>query len=290
MESKKINVLSLGGGVQSSTLIYLSHAGLIPQFDKIYFADTGDEPKAVYEHLEYLHTLADIEVVKIASGKSISEHLFEDDMKFFNMPLYIVDTDGTVSTMRRQCTREFKITPIDVALRSWLVGIGLGYTDKLGRNYVKRGYSVNFHMGISWDEQRRVSDARVKWKVHKYPLIELELSRTDCIRFARKHGYKVPPKSSCIFCPYHTDSYWKTLTANELERACQIDDYIRTPEFKAKTRTLRGDVYVHSSCRPLRDVVSDGFKTVKQAPVQLSFAAELLEHSCKTDGGFSCFS
>lgn len=288
--NKPYNVLSLGAGVQSSTLIYLSHAGLIPAYDKIYFADTGDEPKAVYEHLSYLQTLADIEIVKIASGKSISEHLFEGDMKFFNMPFYIVDKDGTVSTMRRQCTREFKITPIDFALRSWLVDSGLGYIDKLGRKYVKRGFCINFHLGMSWDEQRRVSEARVQWKNHKYPLIELELSRADCIRFARKHGYKIPPKSSCIFCPYHTNDYWISLEANELERAIVVDDYIRTPEFKAKTKTLRGDVYIHSSCRPLREIAEEGFKVKNDLPVQLSFAAELLEHSCKTDGGFTCFS
>lgn len=285
-----INVLSLGAGVQSSTLIYLSHAGYIPAYDKIYFADTGDEPKAVYDHLAYLQTLAHIEVVRIASGKSISEHLLEGDMKFFNMPLYIVGSDGKVSTMRRQCTREFKITPIDLALRDWLVAAGNGYQDKLGRKYVARGVTVNYHLGISLDESRRVSEARVNWKSHKYPLIDVGMTRHDCMKFALKHGYKPAPKSSCIFCPYHTDDYWQTLTTSELDRAMVLDDYIRTDEFKAKTKTLKGDVFVHSSCQPLRQVAETGFKRIKQLPIQLSFASELLEHSCKTDGGFSCFS
>lgn len=284
------NILSLGAGVQSSTLIYLSHAGYIPKYDKIVFADTGDEPQAVYDHVAYLRTLAEIETVKIESGKSLSDHIYDPEMKFFNMPFYIVDSKGNVSVMSRQCTRDFKVRPVDLCIRRWLAAHGLGHIDTIGRVYAARGVKVNYHLGISLDESKRMSEAAVNWKVHKYPLIELNMTRLDCLRFAAKHGYKRPPKSSCIYCPYHTDDYWKTLTASELVQAVKLDNYIRSSEFKSKVKTLRGDLYIHSSCRPLQDVIADGFKPVKQLPVQLSFAAELLEHSCKSDNGFSCFS
>lgn len=192
--------------------------------------------------------------------------------------------------MRRQCTREFKITPIDVALRSWLTSVGLGYVDSINRNYVKRGVELNFHLGISIDESRRVSPSRTKWKIHKYPLIEIGFTRNDCVNFAIANGYPIPPKSSCIFCPYHTDDYWASLTASELNHAIKLDDYVRTDAFKRKIKSLHGEMFIHSSCRPLRDIAREGFKKKEKFPVQLSFASELLEHSCSNDGGFSCFS
>ena len=49
-----INILSLGAGVQSSTLLLMSLYGEIPPLDYVIFADTGWEPTAVYKHLEKL--------------------------------------------------------------------------------------------------------------------------------------------------------------------------------------------------------------------------------------------
>lgn len=284
-----INILSLGAGVQSSAIVYLAHAGKIPTYDKIYFADTGDEPQSVYDHVEYLKTLCEIETVRTKSEKSLSEHLLDASMTFFSMPLYVLQ-DGKRTILKRQCTNEFKIVPIDLAVRTWLVSQGYGYKDSIGRRYINREIRVNYHLGISIDEKRRVSLSRSRWKVHQYPLIELGMTRHDCIRFAISNGYKIPPKSSCIMCPYHTDDYWLSLTSDELERACMLDDYIRTDEFKSKIKTLTGELFIHSSCQPLRAIAASGFKTKIQHPVQLSFAAELLELSCKSDAGFTCFS
>lgn len=46
--------LSLGAGVQSTTLFLLSAEGVLPRLDGAIFADTGWEPAAVYEHLDRL--------------------------------------------------------------------------------------------------------------------------------------------------------------------------------------------------------------------------------------------
>ena len=53
-----INVLSLGAGVQSSTMALMSAKGELPKADCAIFADTGYEPKAIYNYLNYyLHIL-----------------------------------------------------------------------------------------------------------------------------------------------------------------------------------------------------------------------------------------
>ena len=50
-----LNVLSLGAGVQSSTLALMAaHGEIEPMPDCAIFADTGDEPKDVYEWLKWL--------------------------------------------------------------------------------------------------------------------------------------------------------------------------------------------------------------------------------------------
>ena len=51
---KNLRVLSLGAGVQSSTLALMIEHGEIPMVDCAIFSDVGAEPKKVYDWLEYL--------------------------------------------------------------------------------------------------------------------------------------------------------------------------------------------------------------------------------------------
>jgi len=49
-----LRVLSLGAGVQSTSLLLLTAEGRLPALDAAIFADTGWEPRGVYEHLDRL--------------------------------------------------------------------------------------------------------------------------------------------------------------------------------------------------------------------------------------------
>ncbi|GAK12218.1 hypothetical protein [Geomicrobium sp. JCM 19039] len=51
---KDVHVLSLGAGVQSTAMLYMSLRGDLPKPDYIVFADTGWEPQDVYDHVEFL--------------------------------------------------------------------------------------------------------------------------------------------------------------------------------------------------------------------------------------------
>ena len=48
--------LSCGAGVQSGTIVEMIVEGELPMPDLIMFADTGDEPQYVYDHVKYLKT------------------------------------------------------------------------------------------------------------------------------------------------------------------------------------------------------------------------------------------
>ena len=49
-----LKILSLGAGVQSSTLALMMEKGLAPKPDYAIFSDTQGEPKQVYEWLKWL--------------------------------------------------------------------------------------------------------------------------------------------------------------------------------------------------------------------------------------------
>ena len=69
-----LNVLSLGAGVQSSTLALMAaHGEIEPMPDCAIFADTGDEPKAVYEWLVWLETQLPFEVCLLYTSDAADE-------------------------------------------------------------------------------------------------------------------------------------------------------------------------------------------------------------------------
>ena len=49
-----MRILSLGAGVQSSTLALMIERGDLPMVDAAIFADTKGEPKEVYDRLDWL--------------------------------------------------------------------------------------------------------------------------------------------------------------------------------------------------------------------------------------------
>lgn len=49
-----MRILNLGAGVQSTTIFLMAHEGELPMIDYAIFADTQEEPKAVYDHLAWL--------------------------------------------------------------------------------------------------------------------------------------------------------------------------------------------------------------------------------------------
>lgn len=63
-----LRVLSLGAGVQSSTLLLMSELGELPRLDAAIFADTGAEPSYVYAWLEWLMAQVTIPVYRVATG------------------------------------------------------------------------------------------------------------------------------------------------------------------------------------------------------------------------------
>ena len=106
-----IHVLSLGAGVQSSTLALMCAAGEVtPMPVAAIFADTQAEPKSVYEWLDYLETQLPFPVYRVTQGNLEEEVLLLRDRPDgrqwtrSGIPAFMVNADGTHGQMMRQCT------------------------------------------------------------------------------------------------------------------------------------------------------------------------------------------
>lgn len=229
-------ILSLGAGVQSTTLALMAAKGEIePMPDAAIFADTQWEPQKIYDHLSWLETQLPFPVHKTTIG-SIREALIQNKDNFAAIPFF-TESGGMG---RRQCTREFKIDPIAKKQRD-LLGMKKG-------EKVPKGIKVEIWIGISTDEAMRMKPSEYKWQENRWPLIEKRMSRLDCLNWLKKNKYPIPPKSSCIGCPYHSDSMWRDMRDNDpssWEDAIKIDKKIRENGKKQ---------YMHRSLKPLDEV------------------------------------
>lgn len=131
-----LTVISLGAGVQSTTMALLASCGEIrPLPDCAIFADTGSEPAAVYAHLQYLIPLLlfPVHIVRAWEGygkPSITASLGElihraahgenKAGSHARPPFFTLADDGSKGMIRRQCTGDFKIDPINKKVRELL--------------------------------------------------------------------------------------------------------------------------------------------------------------------------
>ncbi len=103
--------------------------------------------------------------------------------------------------------------------------------------------------GISYDEWRRVRRSRVAYIINRYPLVDRRMTRQDCVAWLKAHGYRVPPKSACLGCPYHSDPTWRELkrrSAAEWQETVAFDRTIRLG-----LPGVWGEAFLHRSLIPL---------------------------------------
>ncbi len=118
-----MKIISLGLGVQSTALYFLSSMGIIGRADAAIFADPGAERKETYQYLRFLQNWKEshngIDLI-VAREKNIYDDIIGKSRgaeRFASIPAFTANEDGTTGMLRRQCTREFKIEPVYKAIR-----------------------------------------------------------------------------------------------------------------------------------------------------------------------------
>ena len=254
-------VLSLGAGVQSSVLAlllsksdrHLENLGY-PKPDIAIFADTGWEPDYVYLHLAWLEEQLSYPLLRIASGNiktNLKQGRTVSGHRFIDVPLYLVDENGKKGMLRRQCTNHYKINPINKRVRNLAGG-------QPGRPFPKNT-RVEMWLGISLDEVGRMKPSQEAWIEHRWPLVDLGMTRQDCNEwFTSEYPGHYLPRSACVICPYRSDNQWLEMKQHEpesFEEAVRFDRWLRNSKSNPVREILNGRPYLHSSRRPLASVI-----------------------------------
>ena len=132
-------IINLGAGVGSTTVFMLAHLGMIEPVDCAIFADTQEEPKAVYDHLQWLIGLGTIPVLVRTRGKLGVDLVrgvhaagqARTKGRFTSIPAFTArahdareSLDGCgVGMVQRQCTKDYKIDVVVKAIRQEVLGL-----------------------------------------------------------------------------------------------------------------------------------------------------------------------
>ena len=268
-----LRVLSLGAGVQSSTLALMIEKGEIPMVDCAIFADVKGEPQEVYKWLDWLETQLSYPVYRV-TWRDLKQDILdasEGTYKAFTAPFFSKNKEtGKKRMLMRQCTNDYKVQPITQKVRE-LIGLKKGEKRK-------KGTKVEMIMGISLDEVFRQKPNRLPYIENQWPLIEKKLRREDCVKWMESYGYGKPPRSACTFCPFHNDKEWQQIKENKAEwdEVVRMDRAIRDQErHKNKDNEFTADeLFLHRSCQPIDEVDFD------KSTNQLDFFNEECEGMC----------
>ncbi len=256
----------MGAGWQSSALYFMSATGFIPVcFDAAIFEDTGREYKGTYDYLKYMVKWSeenDGPPIIWSGRKSLYVDLLNKKNttggRFASIPLYVKNKDGSIGTMRRQCTNEYKLIPFEKDVRK-IQGLGKG----------KRNIPTNIYIGLTVDELRRISVNSVKKWVNYFPLagghvvsneghkikdeLDFRMLSHECPKWLNENGFKIPIRSKCTFCPYQSNEDWQAIKISDPKEFALLVDLDK----KLRDSISRGIInpcYLHRSCEPLDEI------------------------------------
>src|ERR1017187_4049616 len=116
----RLNILSLGAGVQSSVIALMAAKGEItPMPDCAIFADTQAEPKSVYVWLDWLEKQLPFPVSRVTAG-NLTQRITTTRINkktgiayYSNMiPAFTLNPNGSAGIIGRSCTSDFKLKPL----------------------------------------------------------------------------------------------------------------------------------------------------------------------------------
>ena len=213
------------------------------------FADTQDEPQSVYRWLDWLEKQLPFPVYRVTAGRlsdgALRIRKSKKGLSYFDkkLPWFTLSSDGRKGIIgMRNCTEDYKIVPLRRKVRQ-LAAIKRG----------QKSVGVIQWIGISLNESHRMKSSREPWQENRWPLIESEMKRHDCLRWMEAHGFPRPPRSACVFCPFHSNDEWRKMKTEDpaaFERAAQFERAAHSDP----NHTMLSKCFLHRSCKPLSEV------------------------------------
>lgn len=213
------------------------------------FADTKGEPKKVYDWMDYLERVMPFPIYRVSRGdlwRSATDiRTTKDGQRTYiatGIPVYTVE-GLSKGIGKRQCTRTFKVDPITRKTRQLLDRRAIRKTE---------GTLVEMLIGISLDESDRMKPSKAPWIKSQWPLVDMGISRADCLAWMERKKYPLPPRSACTYCPFHSDDEWLALTPGDFADAVQKEKQLQGAYNTASA--LRSVPYFHKTRVPLSEV------------------------------------
>jgi hypothetical protein len=274
-----ISVLSYSGGAQSHALLEMVLRGELekPRNFLVMNADPGMEDSRTYRFVQ------DARERCIASGINFitapGPNLYHDLLntvsngatRVDNPPYWTKSADGKLGRLMQKCTRQFKIAPMDRALRRYME-----QKHSISAGLLRPGL-VEKWIGFAADEWHRCSDSPQQYIRFRFPLIERKMDRPAIDRWYDESGIPKPPRSVCSACFANGLDYFREMYANrpdDWRKAVAVDDSISI--WKAAGITDH-EPFVSSSLIRLRDLPAIGFGVDSE---------DLSEHHCNSGACF----
>jgi uncharacterized OB-fold protein len=245
LEKPKYEVLSSGGGTQSTAMAALIVQGKLPKPDIVAIVDTGREMPTTWEYLNQVtrpkmkEIGIEVHRVKAAEYANNWGHPSLNGWGLQGTLLLPAFTDkgGKPGKQPGFCSTAWK----PEVLARWL---------KQKHGISRKDYKA--WIGFSLDEDRRWTRMQngKEWKrgLIRLPLVyDVPTKRQAAIELVKKMGWPTPPRSRCWMCPNQSDREWHEVKAEHpslFTAAIQMDEDIRKKDSNA---------YLHSSIKPLKD-------------------------------------
>ncbi len=231
-------------GVQSTALYLMSSLGYIEKANYAIYADLRSEKPTTDNLVKYLldwqkyNDGIEILIEDADIYTDVINGVNSDGKPFVTIPAFS-ESGGMV---QRQCTGEYKIKTVKNKIR-----------ELHGLKYKQRMKPTELWLGISTDEIERAKVSQMYNVEYKYPLIDKQISRADCITFLEERSFHNVDKSSCVFCPYQQNKQFREIKEKYPEqwsKIVKVDKAIRDKSRKGKEDRL----YLHRSLKPINEV------------------------------------
>lgn len=214
-----MNIVAYGGGTNSTAiLIGLHERGECP--DHILFSDTGSEKPHTYTHIIEVNKwcnlvgFPEITIIKPDQPQQLKDGSLENEcVRLGCLPSKAYGFGG--------CSMKWKLEPQNKYIRRLMKAEDLK-ADEIIRM-----------VGFDADEYHRAERAMeaeerngAKTGKQRFPLIEWDWGRDECIDAIRRAGLPQPGKSACFFCPSSKkdEIIWlRDNHPNLLERALEME-------------------------------------------------------------------
>lgn len=246
-KTNKAQVWNCGGGTQSCAIAALIVQGRLPKPDFSVIADTTHESGGTWNYMDR---------ILIPELKKVGVDLIRisrDDFHYKREKLWQRQKDGTLdpnipaystrfqnnppNKISAGCSSEWKGETVDI----WFSRI----------HGITRSQRVHW-IGFSRDEQRRIVKMQqcedFQNGLIRFPLLEVLLTRRECIKLVEDIGWPTPPRSACWMCPNKSDHEWR------LEISERPDEFTKAVEFEREMQKTDPDAWLHRSCVPLDQV------------------------------------